>query len=312
MSKKILVALQAYSKYSETPLKILQESGADIVLNELGHRLNKEEISQLGSDCNGIIAGIEPYDKNVLSKLTKLECISRCGVGIDNIDLNEAKKKNITILNTPNVVIQPVAEMTIAMTFDILRLLTFHTNILKAGEWNKKAGHLLYGRKIGIIGLGKIGERVAEMFTALNADVYGSDLYPDKDWAKKNNVKILPVEKLMGMVDILSLHVSTNAKKSFFLGKNELNSLKKGCILINTSRGQVVDEKALYSVLKSGHLGGAGLDVFANEPTVGPLKELDNVVLTPHISTLTEESRTKMEIESAQNLLKHFKYQVKN
>jgi len=307
MTKKILVTLQTFSEYDETPLKILKNSGVEFVLNNLKHRLNKDEIVQLSSDCNGIIAGIELYDKEVLNKLTKLECISRCGVGIDNIDLDETKRRDIAIFNTPNVVIQPVAEMTLAMTFDLLRLLTYHTNILKSGTWSKKAGHLLCGSKVGIIGLGRIGKRVAEMFRELNAEVYGFDLFPDKLWAEKIKVKILPISDIIKNVDILSLHVSINEKNPFFIGKKELFQMKKGALLINTSRGKIIDENALYEALKSGHLAGAGLDVFANEPNVGVLKNLDNVVLTPHISTLTEESRTQMEIESVENILKYFR-----
>jgi D-3-phosphoglycerate dehydrogenase len=306
MSEKILVALQTFSEYSEVPLKLLQNAGVNIVLNNLGHRLNKTEIIQLGSDCEGIIAGIEPYDEEVLDKLTKLKCISRCGVGIDNIDLERAKQKGITVLNTPDAVIQPVAEMTIAMVFDLLRLLTYHTIILKSNQWKKKAGHLLYERKVGIIGLGRIGKKVAELFRALNADVYGSDLYPNKTWAKKYNVKILPIKDIIEKVDILSIHVSATNENPFFLGEKELARLKKGSVLINTSRGQFIDENALYRALKSGHLAGAALDVFDQEPYRGPLTELDNVILTPHISTLTEESRTQMEIEATENILKYF------
>jgi D-3-phosphoglycerate dehydrogenase len=306
MSKKILIALQTFSEYSEIPLKLLKNADVNIVLNNLGHRLNKTEIIRLGSDCEGIIAGIEPYDEEVLNKLTKLKCISRCGVGVDSINLEIARQKGITVLNTPDAVIQPVAEMTIAMAFDLLRLLTYHTSILKSNQWKKKAGHLLYGSKVGIIGLGRIGKKVAELFRALDADVYGSDLYPDKTWAKKHNVKILPIGDILEKVDILSIHVSSNNENTFFLGEKEISRLKKGSVLINTSRGQFLDENALYEALKSGHLAGAALDVFGQEPYGGPLKDLDNVILTPHISTLTEESRTQMEIESTENILKYF------
>lgn len=304
--KKILVALQTFSKYSDIPLNLLKKSGAQIVLNNLSHRLIKDEIIELGGDCNGIIAGVEPYDKEVLDRLSKLQCISRCGVGIDNIDLKLAEEKNIKILNTPYVVIQPVAEMAFSMALDLSRLLTYHTIILKSGQWKKKAGHLIHGRKIGIIGLGRIGKKVAELFRLLNAELYATDLYPDELWAKKNNVKIVSIDEIFKECDIISIHVSINKEKTLFIGEKEILKMKKGCIIINTSRGQIIDENALYNGLKSEHLGGAGLDVFNNEPNIGRLKELDNVVLSPHISTLTEESRTEMEIQAVENILKYF------
>ncbi|MCK5606971.1 phosphoglycerate dehydrogenase [Candidatus Pacearchaeota archaeon] len=307
MKRKILIALQSFSDYSEIPLKLLQDSGMDIVLNDLGHRLDRDEIIQLGRNCDGVIAGVEPYDEYVLNKLKNLKCISRAGVGIDNIDLEISKQKNITILNTPDVVVQPVAEMTIAMIFDLLRLLTLHTTLLRSGKWTKQAGHLLSGRKVGIIGLGKIGRKVAEILKVLNADVIGFDLYPDDTWANRYGVKMTSLQNILIESDVLCLHVSLSKDNPFFLGEEEISQMKKSSILINTSRGQVIDENALYDALRSGHLGGAGLDVFASEPYNGPLYELDNVVLTPHISTLTEESRNEMEKQAVENLIEFFK-----
>ncbi len=306
MKRKILVALQSFSEYSETPLRLLHDAGVDIVLNELGHRLNQNDIVQLGHDCDGVIAGVEPYDENVLNSLQNLKCISRSGVGVDNIDMEKAKQRGITVLNTPDVVVQPVAEMTIAMIFDLLRFLTLHTNLLKSGQWKKIAGHLLSGRKVGIIGLGRIGKKVAEMLKALNADVYGFDLYPDRIWAKQHDVKITSLLDMLKVSDVLCIHVSVLKENPFILGRSEIAQMKKGSIIINTSRGQVVNEAALYEALKSGHLGGAGLDVFNNEPYKGPLCELDNVVLTPHISTLTQESRAEMETQAVINILNFF------
>lgn len=306
MKRKILVALQTFSEYSDIPLKRLQDAGVDIVLNQLEHRLDQTEIVRLGQDCDGVIAGVEPYDESVLENLQNLKCISRCGVGIDNIDLEMAKEKDITVLNTPDVVIQPVAEMTVAMIFDLLRLLTVHTCLLKSGRWEKHAGYLLSGKKVGIIGLGRIGRRVAEMLKALNTEVTGSDIYPDHAWADSHAVTITSIQDVLKVSDILCLHVSISKENPFKLGKDEISLMKPGSIVINTSRGEVIDEMALYEALRSGYLRGAGLDVFSSEPYQGPLCKLDNVVLTPHISTLTEESRTEMEKQAVENLLNQF------
>jgi D-3-phosphoglycerate dehydrogenase / 2-oxoglutarate reductase len=304
MTVKILVALQSFGEFSDIPVRLLENSGAEIRYNRKGHRLVQEEIVELAQGCQGIIAGIEPYDREVLEHLLDLRCISRSGVGTDNIDQEYAQKKNITILNTPDVVVQPVAEMTLALIFDLLRFLTYHTSIIQSGQWKKQAGHILSNRKIGIIGLGRIGKRVAEYLRFFHADVMGYDLYPDDSWAEKHGVRIVDLTTLIETSDVISLHVSLSTENPFMLGEPEFAAMKKGTIIINTSRGQVIDETALYERLCSGHLGGAGLDVFRKEPYVGPLSKLKNVVLTPHISTLTEESRSEMERESVVNLLK--------
>jgi D-3-phosphoglycerate dehydrogenase len=303
---KIFVALQSFGEYDATPLKLLDKVGVEVIYNKLGHRLNQDEIIELGKDSDGVVAGVEPYDAKVLNNMSSLKCISRCGVGMDNVDLELAKAKGIAVLNTPDVVVQPVAEMSVAMIFDLLRKLTLHTASLKRGKWEKYSGHLLAGRRVGIVGLGKIGKRVAQMLQALGAEVWGADLYPDCAWAKKEGIKIIELPEVLKSADILSIHVSVVKHDSFFLGLDQISAMKKGALVINTSRGQVIDEEALYAALKSGKLAGAGLDVFSQEPYNGPLCELDNVVLTPHISTLTEESRSEMEKEAVENILRFF------
>jgi D-3-phosphoglycerate dehydrogenase len=311
MTVKILVALQSFGEYSDMPVRMLEQSGAKIVYNRKGHRLNRDEIIELANGCQGIIAGVEPYNREVLERLPELKCISRSGVGTDTIDQQYARRQGITLLNTPGVVVQPVAEMTIALMFDLLRLLTYHTAVVQSGQWNKQAGHNLSSRKIGIIGLGRIGKKVAEYIRIFHADVMGYDLYPDHSWAELHGVRIVDLKTLITTSDVISLHVSLSSENPFMLGPSEFLTMKKGTIIINTSRGQVIDETALYENLRSGHLGGAGLDVFKNEPYDGPLRTLKNVVLTPHISTLTEESRAEMERESVENLLKNLNLPIR-
>ena len=138
MAEKIFVALSTFAQYGDKPLSLLKNSNIDYSINSLGRRLVKEEIIEIGSDASGIIAGVEHYDMEVISKLPRLKCISRAGVGINNIDLNYASQKNISIRNTPTVVIRPVAELTLAMIFDLLRKTTFHTILLKDRRWEKR------------------------------------------------------------------------------------------------------------------------------------------------------------------------------
>lgn len=305
---KIFIALSTFCEYGDTPLILLKEKGFSYSVNPLKKRLVQDEIITMGKDCEGIIAGVEPYDDYVLDHLPKLRCISRCGVGIENIAPQKAKQKGITILNTPDVVIQPVAELTVAMIFDLLRKLTYHTALLKAKQWEKKAGNMLQGKKVGIVGLGRIGKRVSAMLASLGASVSAYDPFPDKQWADAHQVQILPYEQIIKESDIISLHLAVFPDKPFKLGEQEIRSMKKGAIIINVARGEFIDEQALYAALRDGHLAGAALDVFPQEPYYGKLCELDNVVLTPHLATLTRESRLQMETEAAKNLINFFSH----
>jgi D-3-phosphoglycerate dehydrogenase len=307
MKPKIFIAASTFGEYCDEPLRLLKANGFPFFVNPLGKRLNREEIIEMGKDCEGVIAGVEPYDEHVLDNMPNLRCISRVGVGIDNISVDKAKERGIEIRNTPDVVIRPVAELTVAMIFDLLRKLTYHTTLLRSKRWEKVPGFLLAGKKVGIMGLGRIGKKVGEIMIKLDADVYGMDLIPDTKWADSLGMKIVPFDDLLRQSDILSIHLSTIKDKPLYLGEKEIRSMKRGAILINTARGQMVDETALYNALKDGHLDGAALDVFPEEPYKGKLCELDNIILTPHVATLTKESRIQMEVEATLNLINFLK-----
>jgi len=304
MNNKVFVALSTFAQYGKKPLELLKNSGIDYSINPLGRRLVEKEIIEMAGEASGIIAGVEPYNAEVLSALPHLKYISRAGVGIDNIDLDYAEKNNITIRNTPDVVIRPVVELTLAMIFDLLRKTTFHTNLLKQNRWEKTAGNLLLNKTVGIIGTGRIGKAVAELLIKLGVNIRAFDISPSKKWASMNKIEYLPFENLLSSVDIISLHALPEPDHLPLIGKEEIMLMKKGVVLINTSRGDCIDENALIEGLKSEKVGGVGLDVFPVEPYKGELIKFDNVVLTPHLATLTKESRLEMEIQATQNLLK--------
>jgi len=303
MKNEIFIALSTYAEYGKTPLMLLQESGVHYSLNHLGRRLIRQEIVEMGLNATGIVAGVEPYDSEVLSHLPNLKCISRAGVGVDNIDLDYANNRNIIIKNTPDVVIRPVAELTLAMVFDLLRKITYHTTILKERRWEKSAGSLLLGKNIGIIGTGRIGKATAELLMKLGAKILACDLAPDKKWARLHDITYVPFNKLISTSDIISLHLSSIKDDMPLLGEYEMNMMKHGVMIINTSRGEFIDEIALCNALETGQVGSAGLDVFPEEPYDGKLLNFSNVVVTPHVATLTRESRLQMEVEATQNLI---------
>ena len=215
--KRILVALSTFSEFDDAPLKLLDESGFEYVLNPYGRRLKPEEIVKLGKDCDGILAGLEVYEDHILEHLAKLRCISRCGTGADNIPIKKAEQLGITIKTTPDAPVTAVAEMTIALILDLLRKISFHNNLMKKRIWDREIGYLLNGKKVGILGLGRIGRRVAELLLPFGTVVYGADLFPDEAWTNRHGVSILPTSELLKISDILTLHLSILIGIRFYL-----------------------------------------------------------------------------------------------
>ncbi len=300
---KIYVALSTFAQEGKEPLALLNKSGHEFTVNPSGKRLGKAEVMAQVKGYEAVVAGLEPYDTDVLQALQGLKCISRCGVGVDNIDLAKAKENGITVLNTPNVVVQPVAELTLALILDLLRQTTAHTVLMRAGKWERLPASQLAGSTVGIIGLGRIGRRVAKLLKCLDVNVIGYDIHPNHSWAGQEGITLVGFYDLLAKADIISVHAALGADGKLCLGQEEFARMKKGALVINVSRGYFIDETALLQALQSGHLGGAGLDVYAQEPYQGPLSSLPNVVLTPHVATLTKESRLLMELEAVENVI---------
>lgn len=303
MSKKVLTSPSSFGQISEEPFEILRQNGFEVINNPFGRRMTSKEVMEVAPDVVGIVAGVEPLNKQVMDTLTNLKCISRVGVGMDSVDLDYAKEKGIAVVNTPNGPTRAVAELTLGMTMSMLRKIPqAHAN-LKQSVWKKQIGNLLLDKKIGIVGLGRIGRMTAELFRALGNPVIGYDLYPNQEWADKNNVEIASLEEVLKTADIISLHVPGNKDKSPVFSEKEMNLIKDGAFLVNLSRGGVVEEKALFDALSSKRLAGAAIDVFSEEPYSGPLLTLDNVVVTPHLGSYAKEGKLKMEIDAVNNLV---------
>jgi D-3-phosphoglycerate dehydrogenase len=243
-----------------------------------------------------IIAGVETYDAATLEKLPALRCISRCGVGVDAIDLTAARARGIAVVNTPDVPTQAVAELTLAMMLGLSRQLPRQSAIVQRRQWTRLEGHLISGRTVGLIGLGRIGRRVAELLLPFKVRLLASDP-ASKAGHTPRGVEMVPLDDLLGQSDIVSIHAASSGTSRLALGERELSAMKRGALLINVARGTMVDDTALARALERGHLAGAALDVFAQEPYIGPLCDLPNVILTPHCATLTVETRVAMELE---------------
>ena len=313
---KILLSPSSIGQISSAPLDLLTSNGYEITINPYGRKLTSNEVVSLASDCIGIVAGLEPLDKTVLNQLPKLKCISRVGVGMDNIDIDYAQKKGIKIVNTPNGPTRAVAELTLGLTMSLLRKIPFANNDLKNRNWKKYTGNLLFNKKIGVLGLGRIGKNVSELFLALGNDPisqyyknhpndYFEDIEknPDFEWAKKKNFYLKDFNEILSTCDIITVHIPGSNNSTPFISKKELSLMKKDSILINVSRGGVVDETELFNFLKENKILGAAVDVFNEEPYYGPLCDLENIILTPHMGSYAKEGKLQMEIDAVKNLI---------
>jgi len=303
---RVLITTSSFGKEDSSVLKPLEDAGYEVIFNPYGRKLSEDEVLDLLFEAKpiGMIAGVEPLTARVLEPAEGLKVISRCGVGLDNVDLDAARDRGIAVFNTADGPTEAVAELTVGLIFDLLRKISFLDRELRKGNWIKETGSLLQGRKVGIVGLGRIGKRVAELLLALGAQVAGTDIKPDLKWIKRKQVRLVNLGGLLADSEILCVHVSHEADNRHLIGRREIEAMRKGAYLVNLSRGDVVDEDALHVALTSGHLAGAALDVFVQEPYTGPLRNLDNVVLTPHIGSYAKETRSKMEMQAVSNLLR--------
>lgn len=297
-NKKVLISTSTFSEYNKEPLEMLNKSGLSVVLNPFKRKLKESEIKDLIKDVDLLIAGTETLSRCVLESAKMLKVISRCGGGVDNVDLITAKELGIKVINTPDAPVVAVAELTIGLILNLLRKVSLMNTTMRNGKWGKLMGNLLHKKRVGIKGFGRIGKKVAELLRPFGCEIAYSDPFVEDGLF---GLRRLSLEELLGWADIVSIHVST---KETLVGRKEFQLMRKGAWLINASRGGVVEESVLYEYLKSGYLSGAALDVFSDEPYVGPLKDLENVILTPHIGSYAMEARAEMEKQAVENLLK--------
>ncbi|KPK42828.1 MAG: hydroxyacid dehydrogenase [Omnitrophica WOR_2 bacterium SM23_29] len=296
--KKIAITTTTFGEYDNSPLALCKKNGFEVILNPYGRKIKPDEILELAKDAMGLIAGVEPMTREVLLRLPSLKVISRCGVGLDNVDLKATAELGIKVFNTPDAPTLAVAELTVGLLLNLIRKVSLMDKDLHNETWRKRMGDLLFEKKVGIIGFGRIGKKVAELLKSFNCEIAYADPFVEDGLL---GLKCLSKEDLLQWADIITIHVSA---KERILGESEFQVMKKGGWLINTSRGEALDENVLYNALKDRRLSGAALDVFEKEPYTGKLSELENVILTPHIGSYAKEARIRMELEAVQNLMK--------
>ncbi len=297
---KIVVSTSSFDFDHNPIIQQLRVHGFTITGNPWQRKLTEDEIiTLLDSDTVALLAGVEPLTDRVLTTASTLRVIARCGTGLDNVDLEAARRLNINVSNTPEAPAQAVAELTLGLMLDCLRQINHTDRSVRQGEWPRSQGRLLAARTIGIIGLGHIGRRVAKLCQAFGAQVFAHD--PNLQLAS-DGVELVALTTLLEQVDLITLHLPYSPAVHHLIDAEAIARMKPGTILINAARGGLIDETALCTALNSGHIEAAALDSFEQEPYHGPLCECKHAVLTSHIGSLARETRQRMEIEAAENL----------
>lgn len=302
----VVISGHSANESNAPAIRLLQDSGFNVRVvdnTRFGQGLlsDSEEIEILrGADA--VVAWGERYPAAVLEGLPNLRVIARLGVGFDKIDLGVAKTQNVVVSITPNSNHEAVAEQTVALIMGLAKSIASGDKAMRAGGWPNKPRKPIRGCTLGIVGLGRIGRSLAVRAVAMRMRVIATELYPDKAFVEANSIELVDLDTLLGQSDYVSLHCPLNDETRGLMNKQAFALMKPDSALINTARGGLVVEADLVDAVKSGQIGGAGLDVFEQEPTPtdNPLYELDSVVVSPHIAGNDELSIREMGLEAAQ------------
>jgi D-3-phosphoglycerate dehydrogenase len=293
---RLLVTPTSYGKNDPTLRSELESQVGEVIYNPTGKPLSSAEVAKLLPGIDGYIAGLDAIDRAALAAADRLKVISRYGVGYDNVDVEAAREKGIRVTNTPGANSGSVAELALALMLALARQIPEAAQAARQGRFPRLAGVAIEKKTVGILGLGAIGKQLARRLEGFDCRVLAYEPYPDLAFAKEHGVELVGLEELLPQADFVSLHVPLLPETRNLVDRAFLAKMKPGAYLVNTSRGESVDEDALLEALKSGHLRGAGLDAFKQEPPdpSNPLLALPQVIATPHLGAQTDGATNAM------------------
>lgn len=309
-SRHVYISTSSFGRVDDQPLRLLAQRGFTFRMNPFGRPLTAEEAIDALRSADGLVAGTEPLTREVLAQANRLRVISRCGAGLDNVDLSAAEELGITVLHTTHAHVDAVAELTLGAMIASLRNIPHNDRTVRNKQWNKSLGQLLQGRTVGVIGLGKVGRALVRLLKPFDVQLVSFDLQPDTAFANDHAIHMTSLDELLSTAEIVTLHIPYEAGVHHLIDRDALAQMRPGAYLINTARGGLIDESALYESLRLNKLGGAFIDTFEREPYRGPLTRLPNAILSPHVGAYAEESRLAMEIEAVENLLRYFTEEI--
>ena len=306
--KNILITTLPFARFDKSSINLLKKNNINYYWNPKNKKFSRKELLKIIHKFDGIICGTDKVDKIFLKKAKKLKIVSRTGIGLDNLDLKLLRKSKIKVTYTPESPTQTVAEYVIGLMIYLLRNIHVSKKNFSKGKWLKIYGKNLNESKIGIVGFGRIGFELARLLRAFNCkDILVNDININKINLKKYPIKKATKNKIFKNCNIITLHLPLTKQTKNLVTKKEINLMRSDAILINTSRGGIINENHLYEALKNKKIHSAALDVFSKEPYFGSLKKLDNCHCTTHIASMSINCRNKMEIESTKEIVRFFK-----
>jgi D-3-phosphoglycerate dehydrogenase len=293
---RVLVTPTTFAKEDPKLRATLEKSVGEVVFTPLVRPLRSSELVPLVKDVDGFIAGLDQIDSSVIEAAGRMQVIARYGVGVDQVDLAAATQRGIVVTNTPGANSVAVAELAIGLMLALGRRICRADQATRSGEWPRYLGVGLLGKTVGLVGFGAIGCEVALRLKAFGCRVVVADPCVGADCADTYGVQLVPLDKLLASSDFVSLHVSLNSSTTGMVDRHFLKKTKQGAFLVNTARGELIDEEALREALEKDQLAGAALDCFRQEPPPPdhPLLRLPQVIVTPHTGSHTDEAVNAM------------------
>lgn len=306
---KALVTTVPFGEIDSKPIDLMNDiSGIEYVINPIGRKLKEDELADMVVEYDILIAGTEPITRKVMKNGKNLKLISRVGIGLDSVDLSAAKELGIQVSYTPDAPAPAVAELTLGHMLNLMRSISYVDRKIRDGIWQRIHGQRLANMTIGIIGTGRIGSKVLRHLQGFRpAKIYVNDINPNMHLYDMANAELTDKKTIYKECDIISLHVPLTPATRNMITVEEMKHMKQSAVLINTSRGGIVNEDELYTALKEQQIQAAAMDVFETEPYEGNLTELDNCVITCHMGSMTKDCRAQMEIEATEEAIRFVK-----
>ncbi len=302
---KIFVSTHPFSSTSVMPMQLIEENGFELSVNEYCRKITSVELAHNIKNAEVLIAGTEKITEEVFLNAPNLKLISRVGIGLDGVDFELCKKYGVRVAYTPDAPTMAVAELCVGLILDLARKISYTDKAIKNAIWNRYMGTLLYGKTVGILGMGRIGKSLIHLLSVFNVKFKVYDIAPDLAFGRLYNIEFVSKEIVLQQCDIISVNVPLKHDTLDYIAMRELKEMQSHAMLVNTARGGIVNEADLYTALNEKIIAGAAIDVFEEEPYNGDLTKLDNVILTCHMGASTIDSRTDMEVQAIEEAIRY-------
>jgi D-3-phosphoglycerate dehydrogenase / 2-oxoglutarate reductase len=302
---KILITTVPFGDKNRLPIELLEKANIEYLINPYKTKLTEGQLIDMIPDFDGVIAGTEPITEKVMAQATKLKLISRVGIGLDGVDLISAKKRGIKVSYTPDAPSPAVAELALGMMLTLLRSVHVSNSHMHQGKWQRTFGRRLTEVTLGIIGLGRIGTHLLRCIKGFDIlKLLANDIRPSDALSREFGLKWVTKEQIYKEADVISLHLPLTPLTRNMIRLEQLLGMKQDAMIINTSRGGIINESDLYDVMVNGHLSGAAIDVFENEPYAGKLAQIERCLLTAHMGSMSIDCRSQMEVEATEEVIR--------